>query len=174
MTKHGNSFYLRYDVMIGWCMPKRLWVAHNRCSIIYRGTRIVLASPTNDCFHFTMVKCDLKYATTPTPIRNVLSNYRQANSLNASYSMSYRPALNVSVTTAYSPIATREKLALCRLALQMPQPQPAIIESVQAFMLRVSQIDVLCCPHCGHGTMQVIDIFVAVKHRPVLTTGPPP
>ena len=68
----------------------------------------------------------------------------------------------------------REKLAQCRLALQMPQPQPAIIESVQAFMLRVSQIDVLSCPHCGHGAMQVIEVIAATKHSQVLATGPPP
>ena len=68
----------------------------------------------------------------------------------------------------------KEKLAQCRLALQMPQPQPAIIEGVQAFMLRVSQIDILRCPHCGHGAMQVIEVIVATKHRPILTTGPPP
>ncbi|WP_230404288.1 MULTISPECIES: IS91 family transposase [Undibacterium] len=68
----------------------------------------------------------------------------------------------------------KEKLAQCRLALQMSQPQPAIIEGVQAFMLRVSQIDILRCPHCGLGAMQVIEVIVAAKHRPVLTTGPPP
>lgn len=68
----------------------------------------------------------------------------------------------------------RETLAQCRLALQMPQPQPAIIESVQAFMLRVSQIDVLVCPHCGHSVMQVIEVIAAAKHSQVLATGPPP
>lgn len=68
----------------------------------------------------------------------------------------------------------KQKLAQCRLALQMPQPQPAIIESVQAFMLRVSQIDIHRCAHCGHGAMQVIEVIVATKHRPILTTGPPP
>ncbi len=68
----------------------------------------------------------------------------------------------------------KEKLAQCRLTLQMPQPQPAIIEGVQAFMLRVSQIDILRCPHCGLGAMQVIEVIVAAKHRSVLTTGPPP
>ena len=68
----------------------------------------------------------------------------------------------------------KDKLAQCRLALQMPHPQAAIIESVQAFMLRVSQIDVLSCPHCGHGTMQVIEVIAATKHRQVLATGPPP
>jgi hypothetical protein len=68
----------------------------------------------------------------------------------------------------------REKLAQCRLALQMPQPQTAIIESVQAFMLRVSQIDVLLCPQCGHGTMHVIEVIAPTKQRAIPTTGPPP
>jgi 4-hydroxy-3-methylbut-2-en-1-yl diphosphate synthase IspG/GcpE len=68
----------------------------------------------------------------------------------------------------------KEKLAQCRLALQMPQPQAAIIESVQAFMLRVSQIDVLRCPHCGHGAMQVIEVIATVKHGQASATGPPP
>jgi hypothetical protein len=50
----------------------------------------------------------------------------------------------------------------------------AIIESVQAFMLRVGQIDVLSCPHCGHGAMQVIEVIAPTKHRQLLATGPPP
>ena len=68
----------------------------------------------------------------------------------------------------------KEKLAQCRLALQMPQPQAAIIESVQAFMLRVNQIDLLRCPHCGHGTMHVIEVIAPAKYQQALTTGPPP
>lgn len=67
----------------------------------------------------------------------------------------------------------KEKLAQCRLALQMPQPQTAIVESVQAFMLRVSQIDILRCPHCGQGVLQVVEVIMAVKHQPAFATGPP-
>jgi 4-hydroxy-3-methylbut-2-en-1-yl diphosphate synthase IspG/GcpE len=55
----------------------------------------------------------------------------------------------------------------------MPQPQTAIIERVQAFMLRVSQIDVLRCPHCGQGTMYVIEVIAPSKQRAIPTTGPP-
>lgn len=68
----------------------------------------------------------------------------------------------------------KEKLAQCRLALNMPQPQPAIIESVKAFMLRVNQIDLLRCQHCGKGTMHVIEVIAPVKYQQALTTGPPP
>ena len=57
----------------------------------------------------------------------------------------------------------KEKLAQCRLALQMPAPQVDVIESVQAFMLRVMQVDLSRCPYCGTGIMCVIASIAATS-----------
>ena len=48
-----------------------------------------------------------------------------------------------------SPARKREGLAAARAALNLPPPQPAVIESVAAFLLRVARIASTCCPHCG-------------------------
>ncbi|MBI3286207.1 MAG: IS91 family transposase [Burkholderiales bacterium] len=68
----------------------------------------------------------------------------------------------------------REKLAQCRLALQMPPPQAAIIEDVQAFMLRVQKRDLSRCTKCATGLMQVIAVIVPQRLFTPPTTGPPP
>ena len=68
----------------------------------------------------------------------------------------------------------REKLAQCRLALHLPEPQAAIIESVQAFMLRVQQLDLIRCSKCATGIMQVIAAIAPKCLWLQPTTGPPP
>lgn len=68
----------------------------------------------------------------------------------------------------------REKLAQCRLALHMPEPQAVIIESVQAFMLRVQQLDLTRCTKCATGVMQVISAIAPKRLLLQPTTGPPP
>ena len=68
----------------------------------------------------------------------------------------------------------REKLAQCRLALHLPEPQAAIIESVQAFMLRVQQVDLTRCIKCATGVMQVIAAIAPKRLWLQPTTGPPP
>ena len=54
------------------------------------------------------------------------------------------------------------KLAAARAALQMPAPNPQAIESAQAFMARVSKIDVLLCPCCKVGRLQVTAVLVGL------------
>jgi hypothetical protein len=43
------------------------------------------------------------------------------------------------------------RLAMARTALDVPVPDPAVIESVAAFMQRVAHLDWNACPHCGKG-----------------------
>jgi hypothetical protein len=62
--------------------------------------------------------------------------------------------------------AKREKLALARMALNhtsaAPSPQP---ESVEAFWLRVAQLDIHQCPHCKTGRMIVVGPIIAQRAR---------
>jgi len=48
------------------------------------------------------------------------------------------------------------RLAAARSALAAPQPQPAVIESVAAFMQRVAQIEWAACPHCRLGQFKIL------------------
>lgn len=41
------------------------------------------------------------------------------------------------------------KLALCRQQLRVPTPEPKPAEAVEAFWLRVAQLDIRQCPDCG-------------------------
>ncbi|MCX7217707.1 MAG: IS91 family transposase [Burkholderiales bacterium] len=68
----------------------------------------------------------------------------------------------------------REKLAQCRLALHMPAPQAALIESVQAFMLRVQQLDLTRCRQCATGVMHLIAAIAPKRLWRQTPTGPPP
>ena len=68
----------------------------------------------------------------------------------------------------------REKLAACRLALQAPEPDKAVIETVDAFMRRVTQIDITRCPHCAAGVMRVIEEIAPKRNFNPRMTGPPP
>ncbi|MDP3841931.1 MAG: IS91 family transposase [Oxalobacteraceae bacterium] len=68
----------------------------------------------------------------------------------------------------------REKLAACRLALQVPEPVTAVIETVDAFMQRVAHIDMTRCTHCAAGVMRVIDTIAPRRSFMPQKTGPPP
>nr|WP_051282345.1 transposase [Azovibrio restrictus] len=48
-----------------------------------------------------------------------------------------------------SPARKKVGLAAARSALAVPPPEPAIIESVTAFLHRVARLASMCCPHCG-------------------------
>lgn len=48
-----------------------------------------------------------------------------------------------------SPARKKVGLAAARSALAVPPPEPAIIESVAAFLHRVARLASMCCPHCG-------------------------
>jgi len=59
-------------------------------------------------------------------------------------------------------------LAAAREALAAPQPDPVVVESVEAFMRRVACIDWLNCPHCHEGRLQVVQAI-----PPHLPRAPP-
>lgn len=65
-----------------------------------------------------------------------------------------------------------EQLARCRQALQVPAPDPAVIETVDAFLRRVSGRELACCPHCGQAAMRLVEVLAPRRQRPC-TTGPP-
>ena len=67
----------------------------------------------------------------------------------------------------------REQLALCRSALDMPTPDAAVIESVDAFMRRVAEIDVTRCTCCAHGTFRFMEAIAPARHAHK-ARGPPP
>jgi hypothetical protein len=72
-----------------------------------------------------------------------------------------------------APCHKQEKLAACRQALAMPDPDEAVIESVQAFMKRVAAIDIGKCSCCEAGRMQLVGVIVPRRER-CQSTGPPP
>jgi len=65
------------------------------------------------------------------------------------------------------------KLAQCREALDMPIPDEVAVESVEAFMLRVTQVEINACTCCANGRFHVVGVIVP-KRLPVgYPTGPP-
>jgi hypothetical protein len=68
----------------------------------------------------------------------------------------------------------RKKLTACRLALHAPEPVKAVIETVDAFMQRVTQIEVTHCTHCARGVVRVIETLAPKQPFMPPTTGPPP
>ena len=72
------------------------------------------------------------------------------------------------------------KLAAARAALQMPAPDLRALECAQAFMARVSRLDVGLCPCCGRDRLRVTAVLAGLGRLPapggaVLThnRGPP-
>lgn len=63
-------------------------------------------------------------------------------------------------------------LAAARGALGAPQPQPAVIESVAAFMQRVARIEWAACPHCRLGQFKLLQA-IAPQPRWQPSRGPP-
>ena len=68
------------------------------------------------------------------------------------------------------------RLITCRALFGLPAPAPAVLESVDAFMARVAQMDLTRCPHCADGRMRVIAALPPLRriHTPRSSTGPPP
>ena len=64
------------------------------------------------------------------------------------------------------------RLAQARTALGAPQPEPALIESVAAFMQRVANIEWAACPHCRLGQFKVLQ-GIAPQPRWQHAHGPP-
>ena len=70
------------------------------------------------------------------------------------------------------PAHKRARLAAARTALAAPQPQPAVIESVAAFMRRVAHIEWATCTHCRQGQFKLIQV-IAPQPRWQSSRGPP-
>ena len=70
------------------------------------------------------------------------------------------------------PAHKRARLAAARSALGAPQPQPALIESVAAFMQRVAKIEWAVCPHCRGGQFRLLQA-IAPEPRWQPVHGPP-
>jgi len=58
------------------------------------------------------------------------------------------------------------KLNAARLTLQMPLPNPQATESAQAFMARVAKRDVLLCPCCKVGRLQITAVLAGQARLP--------
>jgi hypothetical protein len=69
-----------------------------------------------------------------------------------------------------SPARKKVGLAAARTALAVPPPEPAIIESVAAFLCRVARLESMCCPHCG-GQFRVTATLL--PQRGATARGPP-
>jgi hypothetical protein len=63
-------------------------------------------------------------------------------------------------------------LAAARAALDAPVPDAAVVESAEAFMLRVASVEWLSCPHCGEGRFGVVAAIPSAARSPPLR-GPP-
>ena len=63
-------------------------------------------------------------------------------------------------------------LAAARAALEAPAPDPIVVESVEAFMRRVTGIEWLNCPHCGEGELRVVKAIP--PHMPRAPPREPP
>ena len=61
-------------------------------------------------------------------------------------------------------------LAAARSALAVPPPEPAMIESVAAFVRRVARLGSMCCPRCG-GQLQVTGMLLPLAKANA--RGPP-
>ena len=72
-----------------------------------------------------------------------------------------------------APAKKTERLALARVALDAPTPEPAVIESVDAFLRRVAKIEACACPAC-QGRLRVVAVLAPVRHGSVDARGPPP
>jgi Putative transposase/Transposase zinc-binding domain len=65
-----------------------------------------------------------------------------------------------------SPARKKIGLAAARVALGTPSPQPAVIESVAAFLRRVLTIEYARCPHCASGQFRVVAVIRPERRLP--------
>lgn len=71
-----------------------------------------------------------------------------------------------------SPARKKLGLAAARLALDVPPPQPAVIESVADFLCRVARIEHERCPQCGVGQFRLVTTILPQRRLPT-PRGPP-
>jgi hypothetical protein len=72
-----------------------------------------------------------------------------------------------------APAHKTQRLAAARAALDTPAPEPAVIESVAAFLARIERADWLACPHCGRGHFRVTAPLAPVRPPATAPRGPP-
>ncbi len=72
-----------------------------------------------------------------------------------------------------APAHKRERLHAARAALQQPEPDPVVVESVAQFMLRIAHLDIHRCSCCGHASLRVTPLPPTKRILPPLTRGPP-
>ena len=65
------------------------------------------------------------------------------------------------------------KLAAARAALDAPAPDPAVVESVEAFMHRIERHEYLRCTHCGRGQFVPTSPIAPVPLRLLRLRRPP-
>jgi hypothetical protein len=71
------------------------------------------------------------------------------------------------------PAGKATKLAQARAALSAPTPDPAVVESVQAFMHRIDRHQYLRCRHCGTGQFVPTAAILPAAVRLLYLRGPP-
>ena len=72
-----------------------------------------------------------------------------------------------------APAHKASRLALARMALAAPVPEQAVIESVDAFMQRVTRFEWRACAHCGKGHFGVTGSLAPVRAPRASSRGPP-
>jgi hypothetical protein len=70
------------------------------------------------------------------------------------------------------PACKAARLAAARAALEVPAPDPVVVESAEEFMRRVAGLEWLCCPHCREGRFGVVEAILPTQHAPP-SRGPP-
>jgi hypothetical protein len=71
------------------------------------------------------------------------------------------------------PAGKAAKLAQARAVLWVPTPDPAVVESVAAFMWRIGRIDWARCTHCGQGAFVPTAAIAPTPLRGPFSRGPP-
>ena len=72
-----------------------------------------------------------------------------------------------------APAHKTKHLALARIALNVPAPDLAVIESVETFMQRVTMIEWGACTHCGKGHFVLTGPLARVRAPWAASRGPP-
>ena len=74
-----------------------------------------------------------------------------------------------------APCHKAAKLAACRVAFDLPEPDTPLVETIQDFTRRVWQVDITRCTRCHAGFFQFLAPIARLPQRwhPQLATGPP-
>jgi hypothetical protein len=72
-----------------------------------------------------------------------------------------------------APAHKARRLAAARAALQVPAPDPVVLETVAEFLRRVAAFELTACPHCQLGRMVVIAPLPPRRGRGHSPRGPP-